>query len=159
LVFVLEFKGGPRAVDAADRNQVEDYALDLRDFHVESRNRVIIPVVVAPQSNSPTDLPAVETTDCVQRVVTLTGNGIALHLQALFLRHHDPTALVIDAKRWDAGEYRPVPTIIEAACHLYATHSVREISHSEAGAENLTCTAREVIGVIQAAEANRSKAI
>jgi hypothetical protein len=45
-VIVIEFKVG--TYSPADARQVEDYALDLRDFHEASHNLKIIPVVCAP---------------------------------------------------------------------------------------------------------------
>src|ERR1700733_5537163 len=35
-IFVLEFKVGERSIDMSARRQVEDYALDLQDFHAGS---------------------------------------------------------------------------------------------------------------------------
>ncbi|MCS6856066.1 MAG: hypothetical protein NZ523_15135, partial [Elioraea sp.] len=40
VILVLEFKG--RAIEAAALRQVEDYALDLRDFHARSQAHPII---------------------------------------------------------------------------------------------------------------------
>ncbi len=47
LIYVIEFKVGAAAFDSAGTWQVKDYALDLRDFHLESRARAIIPILVA----------------------------------------------------------------------------------------------------------------
>lgn len=44
-ILVLEFKS--RAADAAGLRQVEEYALDLRDFHEGSRSHPIVPILVA----------------------------------------------------------------------------------------------------------------
>jgi hypothetical protein len=49
VVVVLEFKGGASDQTIAAAEQVEDYALDLAEFHEPSHGRVIIPIVVAPQ--------------------------------------------------------------------------------------------------------------
>src|SRR4051794_38265319 len=38
-ILVLEFKVGDKPVAEGDRRQVEDYALDLQDFHAGSMNR------------------------------------------------------------------------------------------------------------------------
>ena len=46
-VVVIEFKVGSAAYQAADTRQVEDYALDLRDFHEASHKLNIIPVLCA----------------------------------------------------------------------------------------------------------------
>ena len=34
----------------------------------------------------------------------------------------------LDAAAWEAGAYRPVPTIVEAATMLYRRHGVEEIA-------------------------------
>ena len=65
----------------------------------------------------------------------------------------------IDAIAWEAGRYRPTPTIVEAAQALYRGHAVEEISRSEAGAENLTHTADYVASAIEAAKRNKRKII
>src|SRR5262249_32438880 len=43
LIFVIEFKTGARDSPASGRWQARSYALDLSDFHLESRERTIIP--------------------------------------------------------------------------------------------------------------------
>ena len=50
----------------------------------------------------------------------------------------------LDAQTWIAGRYKPTPTIIEAARHLYANHSVADIVRTEADERNLSDTARRV---------------
>src|SRR5258705_6894237 len=47
LIFVIEFKNGRKEYILSEKNQVEDYANDLKDFHLESRNRIIIPILLA----------------------------------------------------------------------------------------------------------------
>lgn len=49
IVLVLEFKSGLSDQTIAAAGQVEDYALDLAEFHEPSNGRVIVPIVVAPQ--------------------------------------------------------------------------------------------------------------
>ncbi|MBN1364894.1 MAG: DUF2075 domain-containing protein, partial [Syntrophaceae bacterium] len=65
----------------------------------------------------------------------------------------------IDPIKWDQGEYKPTPTIIEAAKTLYAEHNVKEICRYHAGAENLTTTSEAVLKIIQQAQTNKEKAI
>ncbi len=90
LIVALEFKCGARYYDRLAITQVEDYCLDLRDFHRESRGRIIVPVVVA------TDAPAGEfpSEPAVDSVTQ---------------------AHPIDPQAWDYSDYSPTPTIIEAA--------------------------------------------
>jgi Schlafen group 3, DNA/RNA helicase domain len=65
----------------------------------------------------------------------------------------------INVEEWAASPYKPTPTIVEAAQALYQGHDVQEISHSEAGAENLSRTAAYVTEVINDAKQNHKKAI
>ena len=47
IVFVIEFKAGKDAYLQADMEQVLDYALDLKNFHLDSHKRTIVPILVA----------------------------------------------------------------------------------------------------------------
>ena len=47
LIFVIEFKIGAVEFSREDEWQVLSYALDIRDFHLASQNRRILPVLVA----------------------------------------------------------------------------------------------------------------
>ena len=46
-VFVIEFKVGASAYEAADLDRVMDYALDLRNFHEGSHHATLVPILVA----------------------------------------------------------------------------------------------------------------
>jgi hypothetical protein len=65
----------------------------------------------------------------------------------------------IDSEAWQAGRYRPTPTIIEAARHLYAQHEVTDIVRTEAAATNLTDTAHRLETLIQRAQQQGEKLI
>jgi len=54
-IVVVEAKCGETEFHAADERQVEEYGLDLRDFHAESRARLIIPVLWATAAPVQTD--------------------------------------------------------------------------------------------------------
>src|ERR1019366_9055357 len=65
----------------------------------------------------------------------------------------------LDIDEWMATGYKPTPTIVQAAEILYRTHSVIDISRSDAGAKNLQETSASVSSVIDRARQNRAKAI
>ncbi len=46
-ILVLEFKVGAKVIAEGDRRQVEDYALDLQDFHAGSMGHPIVPILIA----------------------------------------------------------------------------------------------------------------
>ncbi|MBL8420582.1 MAG: DUF2075 domain-containing protein [Dechloromonas sp.] len=69
------------------------------------------------------------------------------------------SAVPIDAIAWSQSGYQPTPTIVEAALALYRQHDVKEITRSEAGADNLGLTAARIEEIIEHAKANNRKAI
>ena len=65
----------------------------------------------------------------------------------------------IDPMDWENSVYKPTPTIIEAAQALYHGHSVKEISRSDSGAENLTKTADAIGKIIDKSKTQKIKSI
>ena len=54
LIFCLEFKVGQKVALQADVEQVMDYALDLKNFHLFSHDKKIIPILIPTQHQSST---------------------------------------------------------------------------------------------------------
>jgi hypothetical protein len=160
VVFVIELKCGSATFDSAAQWQVEDYSLDLRDFHLESHDRAIIPVLVATQA-SPTDIvalpPDAGTSVSVWPVACLAPNQLATFILTAFEAAHRPERPAIDAQAWDNSPYRPSLSIVEAAQRLFAGHGVMEIAH--AWADNLTKTTTALIQAIEEARDNQLRTI
>jgi hypothetical protein len=157
LIFVLEIKNKQGSYNSVDIAQLEDYCLDLRDFHFESKDKTIVPVLVC------TDAPEVQNdfslaNDSVQEVLFVNKNNIARVIQSSCLCFHDNVS-PIRLNDWNNSKYSPTPTIIEAAQALYAGQSVSEISRSHAGAENLTKTTNAILEAIKQAQAANAKII
>lgn len=138
VLFVLEFKVGESEFASHARDQVWDYALDLKNFHETSHTCVIAPVLVATSAQCTPILPEiVQQSDGTLLPMNATpatlGAVIAKTLRAT-------TGRVIDPGQWERGRYYPTPTIIEAAMALYGGHAVAEISRSDATATNLSQT-------------------
>ena len=64
----------------------------------------------------------------------------------------------IDPLAWEAGQYQPTPTIIEAAQALYRGHDVYEISRSMLGGQSGE-TSDAIDRIIEHVKCNRQKAI
>ncbi len=158
LVFVIEFKTEEKKHTASTRRQAEDYALDLRDFHEQSRARVIIPIAVAPQAGS-VEPRAAEDDDLVRKAYRANSADLALIIRRVFDSETRANRQSIDPRSWDQSIYRPVPTIIEAATALYAGHNVREIAHLAAGVTNLTTTSERLVEIIREARNKSQKVI
>ncbi|AQT68494.1 hypothetical protein STSP2_01659 [Anaerohalosphaera lusitana] len=156
-VLVLEFKIGAREYQTADKLQVEDYCLDLRDFHAGSSGLTIVPLLVGTKArNSKVPSP---TKDGYVKPVHLSNKDelgdVLLHCAFEYVDWE----VQIDPLAWSSAPYQPTPTIIEAAQALYAGQNVREISRSHAGIENLTATYHAVSKAIESAKKNREKTV
>ena len=156
LVFVIEFKVGETQFTAAARDQVWDYALDLKYFHKTSHHACLVPLLIASDAAATRiEFGLSLRDDDVIRPINV-GRGQACEVLRAALDTLSGTSLGDD---WATGRYSPTPTIVEAAVALYAGHSVEQISRSDAGAINLSMTARAVDSVIHDARNRRRKAI
>lgn len=156
IVFVIEYKLGANQFDRSSLNQVYGYGLDLKHFHETSHSLPIVPILVATHAPHNGGQHLQWDNDGLARPI---GVNAADLLQAIHHLCRAWNSSPIDAPAWEAGRYRPTPTIIEAAQALYQGHAVEEISRSEAGAENLTDTADYVANAIETAKRNKLKII
>ena len=157
VIFVIEFKVGESLFHRSAIDQVWDYALDLKNFHETSHHSTIAPILVATNAKN------------VNGIVSAShhNDGVLLPINTSpeLLERTINTVLQwscgiqIDASAWEAGRYRPTPTIIEAASALYGNHSVAELSRSDAGEKNLAKTSVAIGNLIDVAKSARTKAI
>ena len=152
-ILVLEFKVGATAISVLDRQQTEDYALDLFDFHAESRAHPVVPILVATQSR----VPAVQWPllwHGVTPVFVASAATLGSLLQDITTRIPVPVR-PLDSGAWEVAPYRPVPTIVEAATMLYNRHGVGDIAAARADVGNL---GRATTAIRQRIDAARSAA-
>lgn len=155
VILVIEFKVGADRFTRDAREQVWDYALDLKNFHRASHDPPIVPVVVA--TGAPNTLDAlVRDADGVYRPVNVSASRLRELLRRAFTQ---ATGHAIAVAEWATAPYQPTPTIVEAARALYARHSVAEIARSDAGARNLSVTSACVEKVIARAKTNGEKVV
>ena len=157
VIFVVEFKVGEKTHTSFAFDQVFDYALDLKNFHETSHDQFIAPILVATEAaQSPISVSFTARNDKLLIPVKTNreqlGNVIDEVLSFLGKGN-------IDAREWEAGRYCPTPTIIEAAMVLYNSHSVAEITRSDAGATNLRLTSSAVSEVIQRSKERSQKSL
>jgi hypothetical protein len=149
VILVVEFKVGSPSHDASARWQVEDYCLNLRDFHAGSAGRAIVPVLCATAAPSVKESRALTSGSCVASVRFANASDLAVVLLSAYSDQHDPDRSPIDPDDWIDSPYRPTLSVIEAAERLYENHDVREISHSYAS--NLGATTDLLADVIREA--------
>jgi len=159
LVFVVEFKVGSSTHDALARSQVVSYCMDLRDFHAETRGRILVPVLCATDS-SELGCPNLQLRGHDTRitgVVLASGENLGRQL------HYCATQLVALGTRatnpesWLQSPYRPTASIIEAAVQLYDGHGIREITHRHA--HNLDLTTAALVREIDVARRQNRRVI
>lgn len=155
-LFVLEFKIGATEYIASALDQVWDYALDLKNFHETSHAATIVPVLVATDAVSSRKEAMVAYPDGVFAPVISNAADLSDLISEVRLT---VSGAWLDRAKWEAGNYRPTPTIIEAAAALYAGHSVKEISRSGAEEKNLTATTDAVLRLIESAREANEKVI
>jgi len=158
IIFILEFKVGENEYQAYAIDQVWDYALDLKNFHKTSHNKIIAPILVATNAKYPNPLVSISHQDD-QLLIPIRSNKESLGsiLKAVIDFYSD--CETIDSANWEEGRYCPTPTIIEAAMALYNNHSVSEISRSDASAINLSQTSEAVSEIIRLSKEKSEKAI
>ena len=157
VIFVLEFKVGETTFPLHARDQVMDYALDLKNFHESSHAPYIAPVLIATNARHiPTAVALSPANDKTLYPIDATPDTLATIIDTV-LDFADDSA--IDPAQWEAGRYCPTPTIIEAARALFNGHNVQDILRNDALGENLTCTTDTISAIIQEARDNARKAI
>jgi hypothetical protein len=143
-IFVFEFKTS--SFNKAAQLQVQDYALDLRDFHAGSRYHPVIPVLVSAAGKPEHPIwPLMWQT--YDNPVFQASAATLRDLLAEIIRRVEHRGVDIDG--WEGAAYRPVPTIIEAALMLYRKHGVEEIKTSRADTTNLTRTSDAILQAIE----------
>jgi hypothetical protein len=155
-VFAIEFKVGEREFNTRDYNQVWDYALDLKNFHLASHAAPIVPVLVATDATDHEPKLLDPADDGVFPPVTCNVGRLG---EALRLGLSRVSGATLDPLAWARAPYQPTPTIIEAAPALYAHHSVDAIARNDAGARNLGITSKRVEEIIDLARTTGRKAI
>ena len=154
LVFCLEFKTGETPKSEKDVDQVLDYALDLKNFHHFSQDRIIVPVFIVP--------------NCTGLINHIQKSGYDDNvINPLITGKEGLTQAIAEAvdcfpnetpvnENWVISPYSPTPTIVEAARALYVNHSVENIIRHGATTDQ---TIEYVLKIIHESKVNQQKSI
>lgn len=159
IIFCLEFKVGQKDALQADVEQVMDYALDLKNFHRFSHDRIIVPILIPTNYKKSTTVfqPSVYDDEIYNTLITGGEKLQELLIKVLEHAGADTEAEVIE--NWVISPYTPTPTIIEAARTLYENHSVEEITRHEADKVSTDTTINYLLQIIQQSKENKQKSI
>lgn len=157
IVFCLEFKVGETKILEADVDQVLDYALDLKNFHKFSEDRIIAPILIATNyRNASTNIQMSVYDDRIVNPLMTGKLGISTLINKVLERF--PNELPVNPN-WIISPYAPTPTIIEAAKSLYENHTVEDITRHEADKVSTDRTISYILDVIQKSKKNQEKSI
>ena len=156
VIFVLEFKVNQTEFLEADRNQVWDYALDLKNFHEESLDRVLVPILIATDAK-PCQPIFKQSIDKVFTPINANKDSLVGIIDEVLQNVGQPN--VYNNDDWKKSRYAPTPTIIEAARALFNHQDVADITRNDACAQNLSATCDYLANVIQEAQEKKFKAI
>jgi len=158
MVFSLEFKNGKTIFTAQDAQQAEDYALDIKNFHKESENLYVCPILIATDA---TEYPKRQSLEHYpDKQVYLQRENIETlipKVSQLIEKYGDEKE--IDFEKWFNSPYHPTPTIIAAAVEAYSSHSLSEIANSEAGQDDINKCEETIAEIIRDAKENHKKCL
>lgn len=158
MVFSLEFKNGKDIFTTQDAQQAEDYAIDIKNFHKESEDLYVCPILIATDAAR---YPNPQSCDCYpDKQVHLQRENI----ETLIPKITKISSLYgddgeIDFDKWFNSPYYPTPTIIAAAVEAYSSHSLSQIAQSEAGQENINLCEAKIYEIIEYAKIQKKKCI
>ena len=160
IVFVLEFKVGEKSASKSQINQAVGYAEALKYFHSMSRERVIIPILVATESKTKELNLKIKDNKISDLVVCNSRNLITTILEVFKCCESKGLSSADEGweTKWINGQYDPHPSIIDATLKHYNSHEVRDIRLSGAE-EKATETTDFIIEKIKETKEKNEKAI
>jgi len=155
IIFLLEFKVGEDHYQKYAKDQVLDYAVDLKNFQSGSHYALLVPILIATKADIRENIIQMYE-DKVIHPFSCNASNIQETIKKISSTFNE---LKIDPITWENSEYKPTPTIIEAAQALYNGHSVSEISRSDSGASNLSKTGEAIKEIIERSKSSNKKSI
>ncbi len=157
IIFCIEFKVGENRANEEDKDQVLDYALDLRNFHKLSEDKLIVPILVPTNHSTRTkEIIMSPYSDRIINPLVCGEEGISELINEVISRFPDEKEI---DKKWEISSYAPTPTIIEAARALYNNHSVEDITRHEADKVSTDKTINYILEVIKKSKKKGQKSI
>lgn len=159
IIFVIEFKYDRRKYELDDTRQAEDYVNDLLDFHLESKDKIIIPVLLAPKAKSINTQSQLNKSGHINACLKTNEINFSQIIYETYLSFHSNSNTIINPDQWEQSEYKPTPTIIQAARALFAGQKVDDITKSDADNVDLESTTKYLIEKINDARNNNKKIV
>lgn len=163
-IVVLEFKRS--RFQRADRDQVMSYAINLLEFHEETRHwceesrGIIVPVLVVTQAlrSPPASWPGMKSqpwSSITNKPIECDAGGLSDVLQ--LIRAHRQRDVAADSAKWLSSAFSPSSSIVDAALSLYGNHDVSAIAEHQAPVAAIEACVGEVVDEVDAALQERRR--
>jgi len=158
MVFSMEFKNGKEIFTAQDAQQAEDYAIDIKNFHKESADLYVCPILIATDAK---EYSKPQSINCYsdKQIFLQRENRDTMIKKVSEVSQLYGTDEKIDFNKWFNSPYYPTPTIIAAAVEAYNTHTVSEIAQSEAGQADIDECVKSVGRIVADAKKFKRKCL
>lgn len=158
-LFIVEFKIGERNYPQQALNQVLDYSFDLANFHKQSHNCNLYPILVCDKAKARSNnIKMVDPSANIYNIQFTNEDNFASIIDDI-VRNCVNTTPYFKHSEWLNSIYSPTPTIIEAAQALYHNNSVEDISRNEAGLTNIAKTTNYINKIIDKSKHFKEKSI
>lgn len=148
ILFVLEFKTGESQNATADKEQLEQYIIDLKNYHFESYDIPIAPIWVIPKAIlEPCRVSKPPSNKLIYSLITVCDATIADCFKKI-LEKDIGKLEPINMDNWLHSPYCPTSSIVDAARKLYAHNKVEDINRSDAKGEDLIRTTNTLLDII-----------
>lgn len=131
LVFIIEYKAGATDYDLQAMRQTHGYALRLKYYHSQSRDKCIIPILVATEAPNNNENYSRLTDENVYGVIKCNSSNLDRKISGLLNVLH--TDFTVDwTEKWEKGIYKASPSIISAVRNVWKENSVVGFKRGEA---------------------------
>lgn len=154
LVFILEFKVGEERYNKGDMDQLDDYINILKNYHYESRDKTLVPILVSTNAEDE-EKDHYEKNEDVFEIIKANKNN----LSNIIFKICEKNRTNDDLTNWSKSGYEPSPTILEAARKLYETHEFGEINTKSAFEEDFEATQTTIDEIIKDSKEFNKKSI
>ena len=144
LVFVIEFKVGEVEYKSTDIDQLDNYIKILKNYHYESRDKILVPILVATEARN-IDNSFEKEEDDIFKIIKANKNNLSDILSQICRLYGTDD----DLTNWSKSRYAPTPSILQAARELYETHEVEDISRTNSEDIFLDETQRTIDRIIE----------
>lgn len=160
VIFCIEFKVGQKDAIQADVEQVLDYALDLKNFHLYSEDKTIVPILIPTRYKKENDF--LQTSPYHPQIynpIIISPQGLQNIIYSIIDKSKVEIKQETWGEKWLISPYSPTPTIIEAARSLYENHSVEDIIRHEADKVSTDVTIAYIQEIIKESKEKHQKSI